>query len=131
MPVESGTADEAGHKIGDVCLTYIDDSIYFEITKLASDRYELGWSDQVANEWFEELPSLPMAVVRMAAILQCGEHSWDRGTVDLEEFMPAATKLLDFATSGWETHKNQTTIHTGETLLPIDTTASSDLKSAQ
>lgn len=103
MPLKSGTADEAGHKIGDVCLTYIDDSIYIRITKLASDRYELGWSDQVANEWFEDLPSLPMAVARMAAILQCGEHNWNRGTVELEEFVPAATKLLDFATSGWET----------------------------
>lgn len=39
----------------------------------------LWWSDGVANDWCEELPSLSAAVGRMAVLLSLGEGGWIDG----------------------------------------------------
>ena len=102
MPVESRPDEEsAGLSPGETCLAYTDEAIDVRISKLAAERYVLAWSDLVVNEWFEEFPSLPIAMVRMAALLHCGVHRWNRGLVSTEEFTATAGRWLYYATDGW------------------------------
>lgn len=60
--------------------------------------FTLWWSDGVANKWDEELPSLPVALLRLAGILYSGQN-WDGAAWFLqntpEEFEPRATAFLN------------------------------------
>ena len=61
----------------------------------AGDGFVLRWSDFVANEWEENYGSLSVALVRVAALVRCGESGWAQGFVsDAQAFQVAAGWFL-------------------------------------
>lgn len=38
----------------------------------------LHWTDGI-NEWVEDFPSLSFAMLRLGALIACGESDWDKG----------------------------------------------------
>ena len=67
------------------------------------DGYSLWWSDGVANDWTEFHPSLSQVMARVATLLYCGEHEWNKYFSDFaadahQEFADQAASFFDAAT---------------------------------
>lgn len=45
-------------------------------------EFILVWSDGVANEWAEVYPSLGILLLRLGALIACGETEWSKGFRD-------------------------------------------------
>ena len=61
----------------------------------SSDGFVLRWSDFVANEWEENYGSLSVALVRVAALVRCGESDWAKGFMsDAQAFEVSAGLFL-------------------------------------
>lgn len=44
-------------------------------------KYEVRWTDFVANEWIEVYLELSDALARVSALVKCGESDWSKGFV--------------------------------------------------
>lgn len=42
-------------------------------------KYEVRWTDYIANEWVEVYHDLSDALARVSALVKCGESDWSRG----------------------------------------------------
>ena len=61
----------------------------------AGDGFVLRWGDFVANEWVENYGSLSVALVRVAALVRCGESQWAQGFIsDAQAFDVSAGLFL-------------------------------------
>lgn len=51
------------------------------------DKYQVRWTDFVANDWVETYHDLSDALARVSALVKCGESDWGRGfSVGSEDF---------------------------------------------
>jgi hypothetical protein len=64
------------------------------------DGWRLYWSDAVANDWTERYTELSHALLRVASLVYCGEHHYQRFyTHSADEFPTAAAQLLATTTT--------------------------------
>lgn len=71
---------ETKHEI--LNFTYNDSGI--TVSQLDEDyfaKYEVRWTDFVANEWVEVYPELSDALARVSALVKCGESDWNKGFI--------------------------------------------------
>lgn len=82
-----------------VTMINIADEINVNIHK-TGDGFTIKWSDNVANEWRENYPTLSAALTRAAVLAVCGENSWDKSfttsnpelfTENVNQFMQTQT----------------------------------------
>jgi hypothetical protein len=69
---------ETRHEI--LNFTYNDSGI--TVSQLDEDyfaKYEVRWTDFIANEWVETYHELSEALARVSALVKCGEGDWQRG----------------------------------------------------
>lgn len=60
--------------------TYNDSGI--TVSQLDEDyfaKYEVRWTDFIANEWVEVYHDLSDALARVSALVKCGESDWSKG----------------------------------------------------
>lgn len=68
-------------------------------------KFELFWTDYVANDCHETFETLPVALARWAALLHCVDHGrmfsdpTGGGGATPAEFVQAATQFLDSVTA--------------------------------
>jgi len=69
---------ETKHEI--LNFTYNDCGI--TVSQLDEDyfaKYEVRWTDYIANEWIEVYLELSDALARVSALVKCGESDWSKG----------------------------------------------------
>jgi hypothetical protein len=74
---------------------YLGDLDDCRIDLRADGSATLSWGDGVANAWEETFADLPTAVLRLAALLQCGETDWVAGlSCSPERFADLGARFL-------------------------------------
>lgn len=77
-----------------VCEISTDD-IRAEIYRVAAGEFLLTWTDYVANEWAETFPTLPVALTRLACLMECERRNWEAGfQATPDQFTPTASEFL-------------------------------------
>lgn len=54
-----------------------DNRSYIEVDN-TGDGFSVTCGDYVANEWVEVYPSLSLALLRVAVLVKCGEHDFEK-----------------------------------------------------
>lgn len=74
----------------------VDVRLYSIESDTEPDRYVIEWWDGVANTFKESFGQLSHALVRLAALVACGEEGWDKNfRHNAENFAPVASTVLD------------------------------------
>lgn len=54
-----------------------DNRSYIEVDK-TENGFSLTVGDYIANEWTEHYPTLSLAMLRVAVLIKCGEHDFEK-----------------------------------------------------
>lgn len=72
-----------------------DNRSYIEVNN-TGDGFSVTCGDYVANEWVEVYPSLSLALLRVAVLVKCGEHNFEKMFAnDPEVFAPRGDLFLN------------------------------------
>lgn len=84
-------------------ITVVDTTLgdlYVKLSGSTTDGWQLFWHDGVVNDFTEHYADLPIALARLATLMYCGHHDFDRYfTTDATEFAPAAHDFLESVTA--------------------------------
>lgn len=84
-----------GYDDDEIVLTYQNDTVGTVIVAIGS-RFDLRWTDYVANDWTEPFESLSAAVARLATLIYCLESDPERmfSTANPDQFAVTAAEFL-------------------------------------
>jgi len=76
--IMSAVINQMVEGISKVYVNLSGDDVYIGVGKNSEDKFVLYWNDYVANEWTEVFDTLPIALLRLAALLECGRSDWEK-----------------------------------------------------
>jgi hypothetical protein len=75
-----------------------DNDITASLGFTVGNTFALEWTDGI-NRWKEEFPTLSVALLRLAALMECRQSDWHRGfSQQPTEFAVEAWQFLDTVT---------------------------------